>query len=143
MEGIVYYSIAEMGTTMVQSAYAALHMYLFLSRYGQVVVAVDYSSPTSVKVTTQSGITYSAPYVISTMPLGVMQVKHVEWLCWLHRQGQHISLGFSFVIAMQRNTIQWTPALPADKTQVNADPGIEQEALDLLQSLRCKMADRP
>ena len=40
---------------------------------------MDYSSPTQVKVTTLSGNTYIASFVISTLPLGVMQKNVVAW----------------------------------------------------------------
>ena len=58
-----------------------------LFSYGQKVTSVDYSSPTKVKVKALSGNTYIASYVISTLPLGVMQ----------------------------KNVVAWTPSLPADK----------------------------
>ena len=50
---------------------------------------MDYSSPTQVKVKALSGNTYIASYVISTLPLGVMQ----------------------------KNVVAWTPSLPAAKVR--------------------------
>lgn len=67
--------------------FCALNLPCATLRYGQQVSAVDYSMPTQVKVTTTERAVFIARYVISTLPLGVMQ----------------------------RNTVAWTPALPADK----------------------------
>ena len=63
-----------------------------LFSYGQKVTSVDYSSPTKVKVKALSGNTYIASYVISTLPLGVMQ----------------------------KNVVAWTPSLPAAKVHARS-----------------------
>ena len=56
---------------------------------GQQVSSVNSTSPTQVKVTITGGAVYNASYVISTLPLGVMQ----------------------------KNTVTWTPPLSADKVK--------------------------
>ena len=57
--------------------------------YGQQVSAVDSSNPNQITVKTLGGGTYTAAYLISTLPLGVMQ----------------------------QNNIVWTPGLPSNKIQ--------------------------